>query len=713
MEIHIQHVSGSKAGLEQTFAPGAVRMGREQSNDVAFDPYQDLLVSGRHAEIAYDGRQWVLRDLGSANGTFIGEERITVRPLTSGETIQLGRGGPRLQVKFKGAAPPPVVSRPAGAVDNPGTRVMSIDDLVAGNQTSGGTPVRRSAPPAADGTVMMSRSEVHPARLPIAKPAGRSSSPLRIVLLVAACTVFVGIVAVLLFVKPSKKTDAGSPTAASAEVETLRRQLAANEAQLAELQRLRAQTTETGGVITDDLERQYANARATIDALKVELEQKNDEVRTAESKPARVVVKYVPVAVPAPAPQERQSVPVVESHPAPVAQPVQELAPPAVDVPASVQRPAVAVSNVPVESTRRPVETRQPVSSAATRTAPEPAALAHAAPAADIPPMKLSHLKRLRRRVMISGVASEIPFPDAPRNLSAELAKSIGASLTSSSEFFVDRTNGAVVRVTPTLFRSVEKKSDTNGFVNKVRGAGAIFGSPIGSVKVPVRGRSVSYDAALSAQVSVETANGRVLARNNVSSSLTDRRSAVEIVPAKTAFGELLNQDAPQADVMRSVVAQAVDNVMRALANSETEISVKSVRGQVVTLDAGRNANIAPDDVFDVLDGEQVVGRLGIESVQDGTATGRLITGNSTPGKRVRYAGTDVANGEAMPHSSVRFATVRVQTEAKDAPGTSFKTVSVVRPGARLNYVYSVGTWSKVMSGDTSLWVPTMNIEVQ
>lgn len=724
MDIHIQHISGSKAGLEQTFsAAGPIRLGREQSNDVVFDPHRDILVSGRHAEITFDGRQWVLRDLGSSNGTYVGAERITVRPLASGETIQFGRGGPQLRLKFQSDVP----TRTSASVDNPGTRVMSIDDLVAGNHTSGGNSVRPQVAPVADGTMMMSRSDMRPAHAQAgpAVSAPRASSPLRIVLLVAALAFFVGIMGLLLL-KPDTKP-AAVPAASTAELEKLKQDLAAREAQLAELQRLRSQSTDTGGVVTQDLERQYVSAQSTIDALRQELERKNDEVLAASNKPPQVLVKYLPAPQPRQQPVQAQMIPTVPSQaqtqaPAqtqtyePQREPQPVPAAPTYVAPSTPERAVAGENGIRPAPARAVVEPPQVAAQPIQRPASQPAAIAPrtAPPVPEAAPLRLANLKRLRRRVVVTGVNSDIPFPDAPRNLPTELAKSIGVALASSSEYYVDRANGPTVRITPTLFRSVAKKSDSGNVVNKVKGIGSILGGSIGSVKVPVRAQSVAYDAALAAQVTVESASGRVLTRSTPSSSVVDRRSSVAIVPAKTAFGDLLNTDTPQSDVIRNVVGLAVDEIMRSLATADAEISVKSVRGAVVTLDAGRNANVAPDDVFDITEGNQAIARVRVESVQDGTAVARVISGEgAAAGKSARYAGTDITHGgSAIAQLNARSATVRAQTEAREAPGASFKTVAVLRPGVRATYLYSVGSWSKVTNGDSSMWVPTNTIEV-
>jgi len=66
-------------------------LGKEPHADVTFDnPY----VSRRHAEIVFSGDSYLIRDLGSKNGTYVNGRRLTDRPvkLQGGETIELGLG---------------------------------------------------------------------------------------------------------------------------------------------------------------------------------------------------------------------------------------------------------------------------------------------------------------------------------------------------------------------------------------------------------------------------------------------------------------------------------------------------------------------------------------------------------------------------------------------------------------------------------------------
>ncbi len=62
-------------------------LGRAMDNDVVIESRD---VSRHHARIAWEGDAYVLVDLGSTNGSFVSGQRVTRRPLSSGETISLG-----------------------------------------------------------------------------------------------------------------------------------------------------------------------------------------------------------------------------------------------------------------------------------------------------------------------------------------------------------------------------------------------------------------------------------------------------------------------------------------------------------------------------------------------------------------------------------------------------------------------------------------------
>jgi hypothetical protein len=59
----------------------------------------DLLVSREHAEIAFTAGCWWVRDLDSANGTFVAGRRVIELPIEGSAAIELGLGGPVVEVE--------------------------------------------------------------------------------------------------------------------------------------------------------------------------------------------------------------------------------------------------------------------------------------------------------------------------------------------------------------------------------------------------------------------------------------------------------------------------------------------------------------------------------------------------------------------------------------------------------------------------------------
>ena len=80
---------GLKRGQRFSVAKDSIVIGRMMGNDVVIS---DPEVSRRHASITWERGQPILRDLGSTNGTFVNDVRLT-RPqaLSDGDTIGLGK----------------------------------------------------------------------------------------------------------------------------------------------------------------------------------------------------------------------------------------------------------------------------------------------------------------------------------------------------------------------------------------------------------------------------------------------------------------------------------------------------------------------------------------------------------------------------------------------------------------------------------------------
>ncbi len=140
MNIRIVHSHGSRTGSEQVFTKHVVRLGRAPDNDIVFDANLDREASGHHAELRREGTVWVVVDLGSRNGTFVGGQRIERHVLRSGDEVSVGTKGPRIRIellpvvseptKQSHQSPPPPVAPPAGARVGQRTLAMMISSAV-------------------------------------------------------------------------------------------------------------------------------------------------------------------------------------------------------------------------------------------------------------------------------------------------------------------------------------------------------------------------------------------------------------------------------------------------------------------------------------------------------------------------------------------------------------------------------------------------------
>lgn len=134
--IVLRHLTGGMANQEAIFAVdqigAGVTFGRDATNRVGFADADDL-VSRQHATLERTDQGFMLVDKASANGLFVNKVQVRDRtPLSHGDIIQFGRGGPEVSFKID---PPP----PAGAK---ATRVVSD---VAAKATREATSVATSA----------------------------------------------------------------------------------------------------------------------------------------------------------------------------------------------------------------------------------------------------------------------------------------------------------------------------------------------------------------------------------------------------------------------------------------------------------------------------------------------------------------------------------------------------------------------------------------
>ncbi len=116
MKFTFKHLSGSRAGQEQALEGSVIGVGRNPTNQLAFDPAVDDRVSGNHAQLVVMGEQVTVNDMGSRNGTFVNGQPVTGPTVVpSGAVLQFGsEGGPKVLVTYV-AAPAAPATAPTSA----------------------------------------------------------------------------------------------------------------------------------------------------------------------------------------------------------------------------------------------------------------------------------------------------------------------------------------------------------------------------------------------------------------------------------------------------------------------------------------------------------------------------------------------------------------------------------------------------------------------
>jgi S1-C subfamily serine protease len=101
VKIEFTFGTGARAGQTEEFSQPFVQIGRHPHCDLRFDPDRDLDVSSRHATVLQQGEMFILRDLGSTNGTFVNGKRLASDHVVAhGDEIQFGKSGPKVKVQI-------------------------------------------------------------------------------------------------------------------------------------------------------------------------------------------------------------------------------------------------------------------------------------------------------------------------------------------------------------------------------------------------------------------------------------------------------------------------------------------------------------------------------------------------------------------------------------------------------------------------------------
>jgi Nif-specific regulatory protein len=114
-------VAGPAFGEVFVLDGSELMLGRDTTNAI---PISDPSLSRRHCVFTRDGDRWLVRDLGSANGTFVNEQRLSESFLIHGDRLRFGG----TQLLFHAQGREAVASPPAADLQN--TATLALDDSV-------------------------------------------------------------------------------------------------------------------------------------------------------------------------------------------------------------------------------------------------------------------------------------------------------------------------------------------------------------------------------------------------------------------------------------------------------------------------------------------------------------------------------------------------------------------------------------------------------
>ncbi len=82
-------VKGPLAGTSIDLTSQPIIIGRAKDSTLVIN---DDYASGRHARLFPDNGRWIVEDLGSTNGTYLGQSRLTrPQPVSIGQPIRIGK----------------------------------------------------------------------------------------------------------------------------------------------------------------------------------------------------------------------------------------------------------------------------------------------------------------------------------------------------------------------------------------------------------------------------------------------------------------------------------------------------------------------------------------------------------------------------------------------------------------------------------------------
>ena len=79
---------GEGEGDHFVLSSAVTNIGRHADSDITLD---DITVSRRHCEVTSENSRFVVRDVGSLNGTYVNQKRVDIIELTQGDELQIGK----------------------------------------------------------------------------------------------------------------------------------------------------------------------------------------------------------------------------------------------------------------------------------------------------------------------------------------------------------------------------------------------------------------------------------------------------------------------------------------------------------------------------------------------------------------------------------------------------------------------------------------------
>ena len=81
--------SGPTPGAAFNLEGDQLTIGRDSANEIVIN---DAEISRRHARLTFQGGKYVLEDLGSTNGTYLGRTKVTrPMPIPPGVPVRIGK----------------------------------------------------------------------------------------------------------------------------------------------------------------------------------------------------------------------------------------------------------------------------------------------------------------------------------------------------------------------------------------------------------------------------------------------------------------------------------------------------------------------------------------------------------------------------------------------------------------------------------------------